>query len=62
MNSLPQINRALRLAGAPADRWPLQPPQLSCGVKAVPVVTTMGNRAFLRAWAARRAQRSPAVK
>jgi hypothetical protein len=55
MNSLPELNRVLRLAGIPVDRSALHPPQLEPAMKPVPVVSAMGNRAFLRAWAARRA-------
>ncbi len=55
MNTPPDLDRVFPLSGGSALRPALRPPRLSTLVKATPGVM-MGNRALLRAWAARRAR------
>jgi hypothetical protein len=54
MNSNSKPECAFPLSGGTMDRPALRAPRLASLVKPTPGVV-MGNRAFLRAWAARRA-------
>lgn len=54
MNSTPQLDRVFPLSGGSAERPALRAPRLGTLVRPN-VGLVMGNRAFLRTWAARRA-------
>lgn len=53
MNPMPDHGRVFPLNGGSAERTALRAPRLFASV-ATPPVAVMGNRAFMRSWAARR--------
>jgi hypothetical protein len=59
MNLIPDRDRVFPLSGGSAPRPALRPPRLAALVKIAPGVA-MGHRAFLRAWAGRRARSAAA--
>ncbi|MDO8540945.1 MAG: hypothetical protein Q7S40_10960 [Opitutaceae bacterium] len=56
MNPNPDPDRVFPLSGGSSERAALRPPRLSVYPRYA-TVPIMGHRAFLRAWAARRAAR-----
>ena len=55
MNSTSDLERVFPLSGGSAPRPALRPPRLGASVGATPEAI-MANRAYIRAWAMRRAQ------
>jgi hypothetical protein len=55
MNPITQLDRVFPLSGGSAPRPALRPPRLG-GIATVTPEAIMANRAFIRAWAFRRAQ------
>lgn len=55
MNPTPELDRVFPLSAGSSERARLRAPRLLSGFK-ITSGFVMGNRAFMRAWAARRAQ------
>jgi len=55
MNPTPELDRVFPLSAGSSERPRLQAPRVLSGIK-VTSGFVMGNRAFMRAWAARRAK------
>ena len=55
MNSTHQLLRSPTMVGVSAERALYRAPRFVSGIKIVPAVVT-SNRAFIRAWVARRAK------
>ena len=58
MKNTPDLERVFPLSGGSSERPSLRAPRLPLLVKSIPGVV-MGNRAFIRTWAARRANSRP---
>jgi hypothetical protein len=54
MQTTPELDRVFPLSGGSAERARLRPPQLALLINSTPG-NVLGHRAFMRAWAARRA-------
>ena len=65
MNPNPDLERVFPLSGGSAERVSIRPPRIITATNLVPGFV-MGNRAFMRTWAGRRALRdlsaAPAVR
>jgi len=59
MNPNPELDRIFPLSSGSAERARLRAPRLFLGTRPLPSVV-MGNRAFMRTWAARRIARQVA--
>ena len=56
MNPNPELDRIFPLSSGSAERARLRAPRLFLGTRPLPSIV-MGNRAFMRTWAARRIAR-----